>query len=175
MEITHSTPRVFGFTRSVVGPKILHFSQGVLWATHGGVCGAPGHHRWHHPTSPLHVDSLNFGGVPCMPPSTQVVQWRGALLLSLFKRGGRSGSEWRRACSRLHVSWRQRPLLVLLSPLVHNHQDQRGNRMKDNGFFPICKNAATKNDNSYSLLSVHFPGMVVGVSLISFNSLNHVK
>lgn len=47
--------------------------------------------------------------------------------------------------------------------------------MKDNGFFPVCKNAATKNDNSYSLLSVHFPGMVVGVSLISFNSLNHVK
>lgn len=99
---------------------------------------------------------------------------RGALL-SLFKRGGRSGSEWRWACSRLHVSWQQRPLLVLLSPLVHNHQDQRGNRMKDNGFFPICKNATTKNNNSYSLLSVHFPGMVVGVLFISLNSFNHVK
>ena len=41
---------------------------------------------------PPPVDSLNLGGaVPCAPPSTQVVLQGGSLLLSLFKRGGRSG------------------------------------------------------------------------------------
>ena len=41
---------------------------------------------------PPPVDSLNLGGaVPCAPPSTQEVLQGGALLLSLFKRGGRSG------------------------------------------------------------------------------------